>query len=42
MSMITTKDIDVSFGSLHVLKGVNLGVKRQEVVCVKGPSGRGK
>ena len=42
MSMITTKDIDVSFGSLHVLKGVNLEVKSQEVVCIIGPSGSGK
>nr|WP_318712185.1 amino acid ABC transporter ATP-binding protein [uncultured Treponema sp.] len=40
--MITTKDIDVSFGSLHVLKGVNLEVKPQEVVCIIGPSGSGK
>ena len=42
MSMITTKNIDVSFGSLHVLKGVNLEVKPQEVVCISGPSGSGK
>lgn len=42
MSMITTKDIDVSFGSLHVLKGVNLEVKPKEVVCIIGPSGSGK
>lgn len=42
MSMITTKDINVSFGSLHVLKGVNLEVKPQEVVCIIGPSGSGK
>ncbi|MDO4506495.1 MAG: amino acid ABC transporter ATP-binding protein [Spirochaetales bacterium] len=40
--MITTKDIDVSFGSLHVLKGVNLEVKPKEVVCIIGPSGSGK
>ena len=42
MSMITTKNIDVSFGQLHVLKGVNLEVKPQEVVCIIGPSGSGK
>ncbi|MBQ0039490.1 MAG: amino acid ABC transporter ATP-binding protein [Treponema sp.] len=40
--MITTKDIDVSFGQLHVLKGVSLEVKPQEVVCIIGPSGSGK
>lgn len=42
MNMITTKNIDVSFGSLHVLKGVNLEVKPKEVVCIIGPSGSGK
>lgn len=42
MNMISTKDIDVSFGSLHVLKGVNLEVKPKEVVCIIGPSGSGK
>ena len=42
MSMIITKDIYVSFGSLHVLKGVNLEVKPQKVVCIIGPSGSGK
>ncbi|MBQ0051562.1 MAG: amino acid ABC transporter ATP-binding protein [Treponema sp.] len=40
--MIATKNIDVSFGSLHVLKGVNLEVKPKEVVCIIGPSGSGK
>ncbi|MDD7459454.1 MAG: amino acid ABC transporter ATP-binding protein [Spirochaetales bacterium] len=42
MSMIRTKDIDVSFGQLHVLKGVSLEVKPKEVVCIIGPSGSGK
>ena len=42
MSIIKTENIDVSFGSLHVLKGVSLTVEPQEVVCIIGPSGAGK
>lgn len=42
MSMIKTENIDVSFGDLHVLKGVSLTVEPQEVVCIIGPSGAGK
>ena len=42
MSMIRTECIDVSFGDLHVLKGVSLAVEAQEVVCIIGPSGAGK
>ncbi|MDQ2744034.1 MAG: ATP-binding cassette domain-containing protein, partial [Chloroflexota bacterium] len=30
------------FGRLHVLKGVDLTVRRREVVCIIGPSGSGK
>ncbi|MBR4464188.1 MAG: amino acid ABC transporter ATP-binding protein [Treponema sp.] len=40
--MIKTENIDVSFGSLHVLKGVSLTVEPKEVVCLIGPSGAGK
>ncbi|MCH5289389.1 MAG: amino acid ABC transporter ATP-binding protein [Treponema sp.] len=40
--MIRTECIDVSFGDLHVLKGVSLAVEAQEVVCIIGPSGAGK
>ena len=40
--MIKAIDIHKSFGSLVVLKGINLHVKPQEVVCVIGPSGSGK
>ncbi len=30
------------FGRSHVLKGINMGVKPSEVVCLIGPSGSGK
>ncbi|MGO4957078.1 amino acid ABC transporter ATP-binding protein [Luteococcus sp. Sow4_B9] len=35
-------DVRKSFGSLEVLKGINLEVDRGEVVCLLGPSGSGK
>ena len=35
-------DLHKSFGSLEVLKGIDLTVHRGEVVCVIGPSGSGK
>ena len=40
--MIEVKNLHKSFGSLAVLKDINLRVKPQEVVCVIGPSGSGK
>lgn len=42
MSIIKTENIDVSFGDLHVLKGVSIEVEPKEVVCIIGPSGAGK
>ncbi|MBB3458595.1 polar amino acid transport system ATP-binding protein [Rhizobium sp. BK313] len=35
-------DVHKSFGSLEVLKGINLSVRKGEVVCLLGPSGSGK
>ena len=35
-------DVHKSFGSLEVLRGIDLAVARGEVVCVLGPSGSGK
>ena len=40
--MIKTKDINKSFGSLEVLKGISLEVKKGEIVSIIGPSGAGK
>lgn len=40
--MITTKGITKSFGSLQVLKGIDLTIRKSEVVAIVGPSGAGK
>ena len=40
--MIKAIDIHKSFGTLEVLKGVSLEVKRSEEVSIVGPSGAGK
>ena len=40
--MIEFRDVNKWFGSLHVLKSINLKVSAGEVVVVCGPSGSGK
>lgn len=40
--MITIKDITKSFGSLQVLKGIDLHIAKGEIVSIVGPSGAGK
>ena len=40
--MIQTKGIEKSFGSLKVLKGIGMEVKKSEVVSIMGASGAGK
>jgi polar amino acid transport system ATP-binding protein len=42
LPIISIKDVHKSFGSLEVLKGISLDVKKGEVVCIIGPSGSGK
>ena len=42
MNMIEYKNIHKSFGSLEVLKGIDLNIAEKEVLCVIGPSGSGK
>ncbi len=39
---VQCKNIHKSYGSLQILKGVDLEVKKGEVVCIVGPSGAGK
>lgn len=39
---IQVRDLHKSFGDNQVLKGIDLEVRRGEVVCVIGPSGSGK
>ena len=40
--MISIKGVNKNFGSLHVLKDINLDIGRGHVVVVLGPSGSGK
>lgn len=42
MSMIRTEHLSKKFGSLEVLKDINLTVENGEVICLIGPSGAGK
>ncbi len=41
-TVITAKDLEVSFGSHRVLDGLTLGVRRGEILGVVGASGSGK
>ncbi|MDX6652771.1 MAG: polar amino acid transport system ATP-binding protein [Solirubrobacterales bacterium] len=41
-AFLRLEGVHKSFGSLHVLRGIDLDVERGSVVCVLGPSGSGK
>ncbi|MFE1169883.1 amino acid ABC transporter ATP-binding protein [Nocardiopsis sp. NPDC058789] len=41
-ALVVAENVHKSFGRLEVLKGIDLQVKRGEVMCVVGPSGSGK
>src|ERR1700730_4049599 len=40
--MIEVKNLHKYFGKLEVLKGINLEIPKQQVVCLIGASGSGK
>lgn len=40
--ILETEHVSKNFGSLEVLKDINLKVKKGEVICIIGPSGAGK
>jgi polar amino acid transport system ATP-binding protein len=41
-TVVRVTDLHKSFGSNHVLRGIDLEVARGDVVCIIGPSGSGK
>ncbi len=42
MALLEIKDINKSFGNLHVLNGMDLTVYKGDVIAILGPSGSGK
>ena len=41
-AVVSISNLNKSFGSNHVLRGIDLEVQQGEVVCIIGPSGSGK
>ena len=42
MAYIEFKDLNKNFGDNHVLKNINLGIEKGQLVTLLGPSGCGK
>ena len=42
MSLVSLNNIAASYGKKHVLQGVNLDVRRGEILTIVGPNGSGK
>ena len=42
MAFLEIHDVHKRFGSLNVLRGVDMSVNEHQVVCLIGPSGCGK
>ena len=40
--ILKTEHLMKNFGTLSVLKDINLEIKKGEVICIIGPSGAGK
>ncbi len=40
--MIKIRNLQKSFGDLHVLKGIDYDIKEKDTICIIGPSGSGK
>ena len=41
-TLIKVEGLEKSFGKVEVLKGIDIEIKKGEVVCIIGPSGSGK
>ena len=41
-TIISVQDVHKWYGNFHALKGINMDVKRREVIVIFGPSGSGK